>query len=170
MKSTMIAIIATLGLFVASALIGAEICQLKMNIERCETTIQQLTADLAMSRDALSVMQKLVLVNSHRIQTLRPKRTVVVTAYTARAEETDTTPEVTASNRKVRPGIIAVSRDLFDSGWVFGKKVYIKSLGVFTIDDLMAESKTDHIDIFMPDLDKATKFGARELDVYLLDA
>jgi 3D (Asp-Asp-Asp) domain-containing protein len=170
MKSTIIAIIATLGLFAASTLIGSEIGQLKMNIERCEATIQQLNVDLAKSRDALSVMQKLVMVNAHQIQTLRPKRTVVVTAYTASGAETDDTPEITASNRKVRPGIIAVSRNLFDSGWVFGKKVYIKSLGIFTIDDLMAESKTDRIDVFMPDLDTANKFGARQLDVYLLDA
>ena len=39
--------------------------------------------------------------------------------------------------RKVRQGTIAVSRDLFDQGWVFGRKVRIEGLGIFEINDLM---------------------------------
>ena len=95
---------------------------------------------------------------------------VTVTAYSPREVETDSTPFITASNSPVRPGIVAVSRDLFESGWVFGKKVYIKNMGVFIIDDLMAESKREHLDIFMYDSGQAEHFGVKKLEVFLLGA
>lgn len=98
----------------------------------------------------------------------RSVRVVKVTAYSPRQEETDSTPDITAANTKVRPGIVAVSRDLFDKGWIFGKKVYIKSLGIFTIEDLMAKRKTNQIDIFMPDTTAALAFGRQNLEAYLL--
>ena len=98
----------------------------------------------------------------------RSVRVVKVTAYSPRIEETDSTPDITAANTKVRPGIIAVSRDLFNKGWIFGKKVYIKSLGIFTIEDLMAKRKTNQIDIFMPDTTAALAFGRKNLEAYLL--
>lgn len=98
----------------------------------------------------------------------RTKRFVKVTAYSPRVEETDSTPFITAYNTRVRPGIIAVSRDLFDKGWTFGKKVYIKSLGVFTIEDLMAKRKTNQIDVFMPKTTQAISFGRKNLEAHLL--
>ncbi|SIN73932.1 3D domain-containing protein [Halodesulfovibrio marinisediminis] len=100
----------------------------------------------------------------------RAKRVVKVTAYSPRSIETDSTPFITASNTKVRPGIIAVSRDLFAKGWTFGKKVYIKSLGVFTIEDLMAKRKKNQIDVFMPETTQALSFGRRNLEAYLLNS
>jgi len=98
----------------------------------------------------------------------RSKRLVKVTAYSPRSAETDSTPFITASNTKVRPGIIAVSRDLFAKGWTFGRKVYIKSLGVFTIEDLMAKRKKNQVDVFIPETTKALSFGRRNLEVHLL--
>lgn len=98
----------------------------------------------------------------------RAVRVVKVTAYSPRLEETDSTPHTTAANTRVRPGIIAVSRDLFNKGWIFGRKVYIKSLGIFTIEDLMAKRKTNQIDIFMGDTTDAINFGKQNLEAYLL--
>lgn len=98
----------------------------------------------------------------------RAKRIVKVTAYSPRSSETDSTPFITAYNTKVRPGIIAVSRDLFAKGWTFGRKVYIKSLGVFTIEDLMARRKKNQVDIFIPETTKALSFGKKNLEAYLL--
>ena len=37
---------------------------------------------------------------------------VTLTAYSARKCETDSTPTITASGKKVRPGIVALSRDM----------------------------------------------------------
>ena len=111
---------------------------------------------------------KMGVLNLEAIKNLQRKQNVTVTAYSPSQQETDTTPFITASNKKVRHGIIAVSRDLFDKGWVFGRKVYIKTLGVFTIDDLMAKRKRNHIDIFMFNQTDALSFGKRKLDAHLL--
>lgn len=89
-------------------------------------------------------------------------KNVTVTAYSPRKIETDDDPTVTASMTKVREGIIAVSRDLFENGWTFGKKVYIKGHGVFEIQDLMNERFENRIDVFMWNTKKARKFGKNE--------
>lgn len=93
---------------------------------------------------------------------------LTVTAYNATPAQTDEDPEVSASMRKVRPGTIAVSRDLFDRGWVFGRKVRIEGLGIFEINDLMNARHTKSIDIFLGDQGKAVEFGRREYKVALL--
>jgi 3D (Asp-Asp-Asp) domain-containing protein len=96
-------------------------------------------------------------------------RWVDCTAYTASKDETDSDPTITASMTKVRPGIIAVSRDLFDQGWVFGKKVYIHGLGVYTIADLMNKRYINRIDVFLGTKEEATKFGLNQMKISLLE-
>jgi 3D (Asp-Asp-Asp) domain-containing protein len=93
---------------------------------------------------------------------------VTVTAYSPTIEECGPDPFTTASMGKVRPGIIAVSRDLFDEGWVFGKKVYVKGHGIFEIADLMSKRYTQRMDIFFPDTDQARQFGKKQITVALL--
>ena len=78
-------------------------------------------------------------------------------------------PDITAAMIKVKPGIVAVSRDLFESGWVFGKKVYIDGLGIFTIGDLMNKRWVKRIDILMFDKEQASEFGHDQRTVALLD-
>lgn len=96
-------------------------------------------------------------------------QTVTVTAYNPVEDQCDSDPLIAASMRKVREGTIAVSRDLFDQGWVFGKKVRIEGLGIFEINDLMNKRYSRRIDIFMWDEGKARKFGKRASRVALLD-
>ena len=92
-----------------------------------------------------------------------------VTAYSPREDETDTDPLITASMQPVREGTVAVSRDLFYAGWVFGRRVYIEGHGIFIITDLMHERKKQQIDIFRFSTKKAMKFGRKSLRVALLD-
>ncbi len=94
---------------------------------------------------------------------------VTVTAYNPTASQCDDDPTITASMRKVRPGTIAVSRDLFDQGWVFGRKVRIEGMGIFEINDLMNVRYTKAIDVFMWDDEKAIAFGRRVRKVALLN-
>lgn len=94
---------------------------------------------------------------------------LTVTAYSPRNSETDNTPKVTASMSKVRHGGVAVSRDLFKDGWVFGKKVYIEGYGIYAINDLMNKRFENRIDIFMWDTEKALNFGKKELVVALME-
>lgn len=93
---------------------------------------------------------------------------VTVTAYSPTVEECGPDPQTTASMGKARPGIVAVSRDLFDEGWVFGKKVYVKGHGIFEIADLMSKRYTQRMDIFFPDTNQARQFGKKQVTVALL--
>ncbi|WP_419785935.1 3D domain-containing protein [Pseudodesulfovibrio sp.] len=97
-----------------------------------------------------------------------PVRTVTVTAYNPTTDQCDADPLIAASNRRVRQGTIAVSRDLFDQGWVFGRKVRIEGLGIFEINDLMNKRFTKRIDIFMWDETKAREFGKKNIRAALL--
>ena len=94
---------------------------------------------------------------------------LTLTAYSPTVKECGPNPTVTASMTKVRPGIVAVSRDLFDQGWVFGKKVYVKGHGVFEIADLMSRRHTERIDIFFPSTKDARRFGVQQATVALLE-
>ncbi|MGE4291041.1 MAG: 3D domain-containing protein [Desulfovibrio sp.] len=96
-------------------------------------------------------------------------KSVTITAYNPREEQCDEDPLVAASMRKVRTGTVAVSRDLFDQGWVFGRKVRIEGLGIFEINDLMNRRFSRSIDVFMWDEDQATAFGRRQARAALLD-
>lgn len=94
---------------------------------------------------------------------------LTITAYSPTTEECGEDPFTTASMRTVRPGFVAVSRDLFEQGWKFGKKVYVKGHGVFEIADLMGKRHTKRLDIFIPDTKEALRFGKKQLTVALLE-
>ena len=96
-------------------------------------------------------------------------KTLTVTAYSPRRRETDSTPFVNACMNRVRHGQVAVSRDLFLSNWVCGRKVYIQGYGVFVINDLMNRRYKNRIDIFYMRTSRAYKFGKKKLSVALLN-
>nr|WP_321259671.1 hypothetical protein [uncultured Pseudodesulfovibrio sp.] len=100
---------------------------------------------------------------------MSPVRTVTVTAYNPTTDQCDADPLIAASMRKVRSGTIAVSRDLFDQGWVFGRKVRIEGYGIFEINDLMNKRFTQRIDIFMWDEGQARSFGKKNIKAALLE-
>lgn len=87
---------------------------------------------------------------------------VKMTAYTPTVEECDSTPFITASNKMVSVGYVALSRDLEeDFGYKFGDKVVIQGMGVFEFQDRMHARKKRQIDIFMWEKQEALKFGVR---------
>lgn len=98
------------------------------------------------------------------------KHLITLTAYSPTRQETDSTPYTTASmTRPVQGKTIAVSRDLFNKGFTFGRKVYIKDYGVFVIEDLMNSRFKKRIDIFFWNTKIAKNFGKREnKQVYLI--
>ena len=104
-----------------------------------------------------------------KAKNMSPVRTVTVTAYNPSTDQCDDDPLIAASMRKVRSGTIAVSRDLFDQGWVFGRKVRIEGYGIFEINDLMNKRFTQRIDIFMWDESQAREFGRKNIKAALLE-
>ena len=84
---------------------------------------------------------------------------VTATIYHAVPEQTDSTPDITASgaridiNNPLKHRWIAVSRDLEDKGFVFGVKVCVTGAGdfdgIWTVQDRMNPRWTNRIDFLV---------------------
>ena len=91
---------------------------------------------------------------------------VTMTTYTNSAKETDSTPNITASGRKLdslnprKHRIIAISRDL-KKKYKFGSKVKIMDAGeysgVYVVEDVMNKRFKNRIDILINPDDQQTK-------------
>ncbi len=91
---------------------------------------------------------------------------VVVTAYTSRASETDSTPFIAASGKHVHDGMVAANH------LPFGTRLRIPELfggKVFVVGDRMnARYKSGRIDIWFASLSEARRFGAKIARVEIL--
>jgi 3D (Asp-Asp-Asp) domain-containing protein len=83
---------------------------------------------------------------------------VDVTAYSPTKRETDSTPFITASNKRVQEGYIAISRDL-EPYLKFGDQVYIEGLGTYEVQDRMNKRWRNKVDVFFCNTKDAWKFG-----------
>ncbi len=104
---------------------------------------------------------------------LLPPLDVVVTAYSSTVGQTDDTPFLTASLTDVRPGIIALSRDLIrrytpDAPFAYGDRVFIKGQGIFVVEDTMNKRYSRRADIWFPSRDEAIQFGRKELTIAMV--
>ena len=97
---------------------------------------------------------------------------VTMTAYSSHPEQTDSTPRITATGQRVRPGIVAVSEDLLTTQLPFGTKVRIVDIRddpgrcggfnsgtVLEVQDVMHERKENQVDVWMPSEAKAEGWG-----------
>ncbi|WP_156915974.1 3D domain-containing protein [Desulfatirhabdium butyrativorans] len=90
----------------------------------------------------------------------------VVTAYTARRQETDSDPERTAIMEKPIPGwTCAVSRDL--SHWL-GGKVWIEGVGVRRVNDVMNERYKKRVDVLVGKPKEAVQIASEQRQVVFL--
>lgn len=93
---------------------------------------------------------------------------MMVTAYSSSPEETDDTPFITASGKTVRNGIIA------NNLLPFGTKVRIPELygdKIFVVEDRMHTRKGKyHADIWMAEKSEAIYFGAKMLEIEVLES
>jgi 3D (Asp-Asp-Asp) domain-containing protein len=88
-----------------------------------------------------------------------------ITAYT----KYESGGDISAKGNKLRPGHIAISQDLLKKGWTFGKKVHIKDVGIFIIEDTMPKKWKNKLDIYMLCPKKAKEFGLQTKNVKLLN-
>ena len=95
----------------------------------------------------------------------RVTRVVLATAYNPLGSQTDSTPDLCAWGDRVKPGIIAVSRDLEELGLTRGRRVYVEGVGPMVVMDRMHDRKTNQIDIFMHSLEDAVSFGVQEVKI-----
>lgn len=96
---------------------------------------------------------------------------VTITAYSSSPAETDSTPTITASGHRLSPGdhVIAVSRDLEAAGLPFGSRVFIPSLGWFTVEDRMNKRWRKRVDVWMERRADAIRFGKKKVTIYVLN-
>lgn len=92
---------------------------------------------------------------------------MIITAYSSRVEETDSTPFVTASGKTVADGIIA------NNMLPFGAKIRIPELygdKIFVVEDRMHQRKGKyHVDIWFPEYSQAKEFGAKLTYIEILE-
>lgn len=91
---------------------------------------------------------------------------VYITAYSSTPEETDDTPFITASGKKVRDGIVA------SNFLKMGTKIRIPSIfgnKVFVVEDRMHPKMTNVVDIWMPSKDEAIRFGRNYAEIEILE-
>lgn len=101
-------------------------------------------------------------------------RTAIVraTAYNSLSGQTDSTPNITATGTRTRPGVVALSRDLLRM-FPYGTRIRIEDLSgrynfgnqIFTVEDTMAARKVSSLDIWMPTRSQAISFGARQVRI-----
>ena len=81
----------------------------------------------------------------------------IFTAYTAEVAQTDSTPTITASNQKVKPGFVA------NNCLPFGTKIRVNGT-IYEVQDRMHDRYgCDKFDIYMGNYSKAVNFGVRPL-------
>jgi len=153
-----------------------DVTRLEFSVLQAEKSTVAMRLDMEKARDESNLLVAVVLANisKHSEPVSEPvpalNKVCTVTAYSP-VELIQQPGEqlFTANMSKPKEGMVAVSRDLFKHGWVFGKKVYIKNHGIFTITDLMGQSKSKSVDIFMDDQGRALQFGRKQIEVVLLD-
>lgn len=98
-------------------------------------------------------------------------RSAVVTAsaYTSHPEQTQGDPFLTASGRRLEPGMraLAVSEDLFEAGLAFGTRVRIEGVeGEWIVIDRMPSGRRRAIDLwFGRDEEAARSFGRKRVRI-----
>lgn len=95
---------------------------------------------------------------------------VTATAYNSLAAQTHRDhPALTAWGDTLKPGMkaIAVSRDLIDSGLIYGTEVKIEGLkGTYTVRDKMNKRWNRKIDIYMgTSTEKALEWGKKKVTI-----
>jgi len=92
---------------------------------------------------------------------------MVVTAYSSTPEQTDSTPFITASGKKVADGIVA------NNMLPFGSKIKIPEVygdKIFIVEDRMNQRKGKyHLDIWFPEYSQAKNFGAKITYIEILE-
>ncbi len=94
---------------------------------------------------------------------------LVFTAYNALVGQTDDTPNITASNKEIFPGVLALSRELITryghgGNIKYGDKVWM--VVPMQVEDTMNKRWRERADVYMLNYDEARQFGRRSGMLY----
>jgi 3D (Asp-Asp-Asp) domain-containing protein len=91
------------------------------------------------------------------IDAVTPEKTGIFTEYTATVSQTDSTPTITASNQRIREGIVA------NNCLPFGTRIKVND-NIYVIQDRMNERYgCEDFDIYVRKYSQARHFGRRRL-------
>jgi 3D (Asp-Asp-Asp) domain-containing protein len=159
---------------IVALLFSTHVCALLLGLEfrdhkvdRQQATVNALEQRVELLKDESQFWQRSARAAQETILRSR-QRVVEVSAYSASKEECDVDPQIAASMQPPRPGTVAVSRDLFDMGWTFGKRVYLKGMGPYIINDVMNHRYQMRVDVFIDHKRAAKEFGVRTTEAILL--
>lgn len=115
-------------------------------------------------RNTLNVVRDGAILANHSpfVEPATTVKNITLTAYSSSYDETDDTPDITASGTKTRPGIVAANF------LPFGAKVRIPRIfgdKVFTVEDRMHSRFQDRLDIWFPTKQEAKRFGLQFTEV-----
>ena len=92
---------------------------------------------------------------------------VFVSGYSSTADQTDSTPLITAAGTTVREGIVATNI------LPFGTKIKLPELygdEILIVEDRMNKKKGYHIDIWFSSREEALEFGVKITDLIVLSS
>jgi len=99
------------------------------------------------------------------LKSKRPTLKVYITAYSSSPDETDDTPDITASGSRTRDGVVATNM------LPFGTKVRIPRLfgkKIFVVEDRMHSRFSERVDVWFPEKQDAKNFGIRYAEIEVL--
>jgi 3D (Asp-Asp-Asp) domain-containing protein len=125
--------------------------------------------------DPSSMQERLVVLQTNTLLPIsspaRPERIdttmrLYVTGYSSTPEQTDDTPFITASGKRVRDGIVATNL------LPMGTNIKIPELygnKVFVVEDRMHPRMQDRVDIWFPTYSQAKNFGKKRASIVVLE-
>lgn len=118
-----------------------------------------LTQEICLLKEEITALRK----ELKEIESKKKLYSLKVSAYTARKEECDSTPHITAINKRSRPGkTAAVGTDCLD---LLGEEIYIKGLGTFHCTDI---KPSEGLDLMVGTVKEAKKIGNKTRTVVLI--
>lgn len=109
----------------------------------------------------VTVPQKYDLTNTEYVK--RVLNNIQITSYNNHANQTDDTPNITATNRPVRENMVAASPDLLNKGIIhYGDLVYIDCMKQwYVVEDTMNRRFERRLDIFLFDKNESLKINKK---------
>jgi 3D (Asp-Asp-Asp) domain-containing protein len=135
-----------------------------------------LDAQTQESDDPASIQERLVITQTNTLlpisSPLGPEKVVrtmrlYITAYSSTPEQTDDTPFITASGKRVRDGIVATNL------LPMGTKIKIPDIygnKIFVVEDRMHPRMQDRVDIWFASYEAAKNFGKQRASIVVLES
>lgn len=149
-------LIVIISLCITCSIKTSKISELNTEIEHLQNTIK-----LQETQKTIKIDTKFDLTNAEYLK--YSLKDITITSYNNHVNQTDDTPNITATNRPVREGIVAASPDLINKGIIkYGDLVYIDCFDKwYVVEDTMNKKFERRLDIFLFDKDESLKINKK---------